>query len=133
MKKLLTLLLLSPLALMLFPQNVIAENWVEYIADGDTVWYVETETIKERNGFFYVWKMMDFAEPNSFGNLSVKFYDKLDCDMSRFQRLSYVYYRRSMGMGSPEYEDSDDKKWKNMIPGTADAAGFNFVCPAKDK
>ena len=122
------------LVLMIFAQNAVAENWVIYAKNDVGDHYIETEAIRERDGFVYFWKMNDLLEPTSVleptseGSLSVKIYDKLDCGLKRFQRLSYVFYKESMGRGTPDYQDSLDKEWKYIIPGSLDAIASIYAC-----
>ena len=113
---------------MIFAQNAAAENWVIYAEGDSSVHYIETETIKERGGFVYFWTMGDLVEPTPSGDLSIKSYEKVDCDLERRQRLSYVFYKESMGRGTPDYEDSLNKEWAYMIPGSIEATGSRFAC-----
>ena len=64
--------------------------------------YIETETIKKSHGFVYYWTMMDALEPDEDGTLSAKSTQEADCDIARYQRLSYVSSQENMGRGTPK-------------------------------
>jgi len=117
--------------LMIFAQNAIAQTWELYAKGESALFYLDTETIKENDGFLYYWSMADMFEPMG-GNLSIKSYEKVDCELERRQRLAYVFYKQSMGLGEAEYQDSLDKEWAYMVPGTIEQSGALFACSFKD-
>jgi len=119
---------------MLCPQDITAANWVEFGRNSEqgSVFYYEKESIKNINGFIYVWSMMDMTKEPVNGSYSVKIYDKIDCEMARRQRLSYVFYEENMGSGGPDYQDSNDKSWKYIVPGSFDETKMKLVCLIKD-
>ena len=115
---------------MISAQNVTAENWVEY-AELETmgaIFYIETETVKKHDDFVYYWTMVDYLEPDKFGGLSAKSYEKVDCDSERYQRLTYVFYKENIGKGTPEYSDSYNKEWRHIIPGSINSFALDFAC-----
>ena len=123
------------MASMISAQNANAENWVAYseIESNGTTFYIETETIRKGDGFVYYWTMMDFLEsPYKSGNLSVKTYEKGDCESDRFQRLAYVFYKENMGRGTTDYQDSNNKGWRYIIPSSVGAIALDFACSYVD-
>jgi hypothetical protein len=63
---------------------------------GDT-FYIDTDTIKEHNGYVYWWVLNDYLKPNEYGDMSGKTYVQGDCGVNRYKWLSIIYYKQPMG------------------------------------
>ena len=118
MKKLLILLFS-----LLISFNSYGE-WIKFTEGG----YIDITTIKLHNGYVYYWRMDDYAEPNKFGDMSTQFYSLGDCNLNRIKTLSYVYFKRGMGQGTREQQDSVVKDWKYPPPNTTSLAALNYAC-----
>ena len=98
-------------------------NWTKLSTNklGD-VFYVDFTSIKKVNEFIYVWSLDDFLEPlkNSGGILSIKTYQKIDCTFNRYKRLTWIFYKTSMGKEPFSSTDSEsDKDWIYNKPGSS--------------
>jgi hypothetical protein len=124
MKKLLVLLFS-----ILISFNSYGE-WVKVTESIDSnVFYVETNTIREKNGYVYFWNMTDFFErSNNSEMMSSKLYVKLDCDIYRYQDLAFTSYSQSMGNGKSIGEFTPPDDWIYPKSGTADYLILDFVC-----
>ena len=91
-----------------------------------TEFYIDNDTIKERNGYVYYWQLDNLIKTDSDGDKSVKRFIKVDCDMARIKNLSVTAYPKSMGLGKPkDYKPND---WEYLSPDSAGAFVINYVC-----
>ena len=96
--------------------------------------YFQLESVKKINNFIYVWSMIDYKEPQKSGNLSTKFYSKYDCSKKRYQIISIIEYKNSMGRGRNfEYTknityESADIKWVYPSFESVDYTKIKFMC-----
>ncbi|MCH9833421.1 MAG: hypothetical protein K0U49_08660 [Alphaproteobacteria bacterium] len=68
---------------------VFAE-WTKVIEDGNgNTFYIDFDTVKENNGYFYYWGILDRLKPDKFGDLSAKAISELDCGTPRKPRYTY--------------------------------------------
>ena len=49
--------------------------------------------------------MTDLLNPTEYGYLSVKVYDRGDCKLFRYERLSYSFHKEPMGGGTTTIEN----------------------------
>ncbi len=126
MKKL-TILLFS----ILISFNSYGE-WVEIgkSVDGDT-YYIDTDTIKEHNGYVYWWVLNDYLKPSESGGMSLKTYSQGDCVVNRFKWLTLVEYKQPMGEGSGT-PDNSYTEWIYPPPGSIGGGLLKYVCDYVD-
>lgn len=106
-----------------------ADNWVKHNTSEKATFYIETDTIRKDGGYVYFWNMADLLNPmEPAGYLSVKSYEKVDCNSLKYQRLAYVFYTDNMGKGDSDYEESNDTSWKYVVPSTINASAIDFAC-----
>jgi hypothetical protein len=130
MKKILILISL----LMMFSTIGFAENWIIITKseDKNISMYVDTETIKKRNGYIYFWVLHDYKEPIRINTsakavASTKAYYMADCNLDREQRLDATIYSGNMGRGEP-ITRGDGDGWDYVIPGSMYSHIQTFVC-----
>jgi hypothetical protein len=123
MKKLLVLLFS-----MLISLNSYCE-WEEIVGtiDGDHFFYVDTDLIKEHNGFVYFWSMTDSLYPSETGTMSTQTYSQGDCGIMREKPLSFLYYKNSMGQGKSNSFTPPDE-WDYPSPGSVQKYILDYVC-----
>ena len=64
--------------------------WTKLIEDGDgDSYYIDFDTIEEKNGYVYWWQMRDYLKPSK-GNKIVKTLTKGDCGISRSSGVFYI-------------------------------------------
>tara|TARA_B100000953_G_scaffold297658_1_gene292919 strand:- start:261 stop:644 length:384 start_codon:yes stop_codon:yes gene_type:complete len=127
MKKLLVLLFS-----ILISFNSYGE-WVKVTesATGNTH-YVDTDTIKEHNGYVYWWELNDYLKPDKWGDMSHKVYRQGDCDVNRDKPLSYIYYKQRMGEGKSEVYNPPNPEWSYPPPESIGESISNYVCDYVD-
>ena len=89
--------------------------------------YIETDKIKEHNGYVYWWDLVDLLKPDR-GDLSWKVYNQGDCGVSRVKYLSYIFYKQPMGEGSGRTGNPNNSEWEYPSPGSALQIKLDFVC-----
>ena len=86
-------------------------------------------TIHEHNGTTSnMVSIIDNAKPDKWGDMSAQIYTQGHCNLNRIKTLSYVFYKRGMGEGPSEHEDSINKDWKYPTPNSYALDALNYVC-----
>ena len=93
---------------------------------GDT-FYIDTDTIKEHNGYVYWWVLNDYLKPNEYGDMSGKTYVQGDCGVNRFKYLSSIVYEQPMGEGSGETITLPEE-WLYPTPDSVSGVLLKYVC-----
>ena len=127
-------ILLTPLLLIItlvFSSPSISD-WtkVAEIVDG-TDYYVDFERIRKKNGYIYFWALSDSPEPCKHGHLSGKTHKKVDCMLMRYQDLSFINYKQSMGLGSEDRENNyspKNQEWEYPQPDSSSEAILKAAC-----
>jgi len=124
MKKL-TILLFS----ILISFNSYGE-WTEVAeSEGGDTNYIDTSTIKERNGYVYWWKLMDYLVPSESGTMSAKVFSQNDCGIYRSKVLSFSYYKQPMGgVGAGKTINPSNRKWDYISPGSTGSIVLEYGC-----
>ena len=92
--------------------------------------YVDTETIKERDSFLYVWELDDYSLPLSDTSvLSVISLKEIDCTAMKMRNVVIHYYEKNMGKGEIYLTDeSPAKTWTYPPPGSNFYYIINYSC-----
>ena len=117
----------------LFPVSSFA-YWAEVASNDDgTTYYLDVETIKERNGLVYYWSLIDYLKPTSTGALSVKSLQEVNCNIPRKEReLSASYYSSPMGKNTPLVTYNKERPWRYSQPNTILEFMIDQVCEVND-
>lgn len=114
-------------------QDVSAEWLITFESeDENTSTYIEADTIKKADDFIYYWTMNDFLNPVSDDVFSAQIYIQGDCKRSRVKTLSYLFFKRNMGRGEPDQQESQNKNWKYPAPGSFMLLNLNTACSLSD-
>tara|TARA_B110001454_G_C12396868_1_gene299180 strand:+ start:95 stop:412 length:318 start_codon:yes stop_codon:yes gene_type:complete len=100
-------------------------------SDTGTTLYVDIDSIKKHNGYIYYWGLRDLLKPDKWGDMSLKLYFQGDCGVIRMKYLSYNYYKKPMGRGESEV-DNTESEWKYPPPDTVDGKVLDYVCDYVD-
>ena len=92
--------------------------------------YVDTETIKERDSFLYVWELDDHSLPLSDTSvLSLIALREIDCTEMKMRSVVIHYYEKNMGEGEIYLTDeSPVKTWIYPPPGSNFYHIINYSC-----
>ena len=123
MKKLLLLLF----SLMLSFNSYGEWTKITKSADKGDTWYVDINSIKERDGYVYWWDMVDYLKPNKYGDMSDKSYGYVNCSSMGHQYLQMTFYKHSMGSGESE-TITPPSGWHYASPDSVSEVLLDFVC-----
>ena len=98
--------------------------------DGDT-YYIDTDTIKEHEGYVYWWVLSDYLKTNEYGDISLKTYVEGDCEVNRYKWLSLIYYKQPMGEGVGD-GDNPTGEWRYPPPDSIGGGLLKYVCDYVD-
>ena len=123
---------MKKLLILLFSLLISFNSFGEWVKVTESVTgkthYVDTDTIKEHNGYVYWWDLTDLPKPDKDGDMSWKVYKQGDCGVNRFKYLSYMFYKQPMGEGSGEPLKPNNTEWNYLPPGTVDKIKLDYVC-----
>jgi hypothetical protein len=94
--------------------------------NGD-IFYIETDTIKENDGYVYFWQLSDYLLPLQGTFMSSKVYKQGDCGIYRHKILSYIVYKESMGKDAGLQIEGEDE-WIYNSSGTVAYIVLDYVC-----
>ena len=98
-------------------------------ANGDQTFYIDFESIEERDGYVCFWALQDYVIRQSAGEMSSKSYNQVDCDQFRFKLLNVTFYKEPMGAGLQTHSDQKpDENWTYLRPNTAGEITLKVVC-----
>ena len=123
MKKLLVLLFSLLISFNTYGEWILVSG--DHIADG----YIETDTIKETNGYVYFWLLQNRHTPDEEELMSIKLYGQGDCGIDRIKFLAAYGYKVPMAKGEIEKEEIVDfPKWTFQAPDSIGGILLNYVC-----
>ena len=69
-------------------------SFAKWMKVGESVdintFYVDFERIRKHDGYVYYWMLVNLLKPQS-GDLSIKYYRQVDCQLFRFKTLSFPF------------------------------------------
>ena len=98
-------------------------RWEKIHEDKTFTEYLEIDTVKKINDIIFVWRLIDYKEPQKNGNLSTKYYSMYDCIEMKYKVLSIIEYKTKMGKGR------NFRYTKNI---TNESSNTNWVSPSID-
>ena len=122
MKKLLVL------ALIILSSSVFADWKYVSTSTSGIDWYIDYQTIKKNNGYYYFYAMTDLLEPDKDGDLSYAGYRKADCKIYRYMVLNEFYYTKNMGKGKLTNNPSKNPEWKYPPPKSMNQTILRTIC-----
>ena len=127
MKKLIPILTVF-LSFFLFPSTSLGEwKHVSNNIDGDQ-YFVDFDRIREIKGYVYYWKLGDFKKPVGNGKwLSIRTYEKGDCERFRFKVITVSLFKGQMVEGESITDDTE-REWTYPPPNTPNEEILKSVC-----
>ena len=95
--------------------------------------YVDLQTIHEKEGQIFFWELIDYKFQDEYGDLSAKIYIQGDCSKLRFKWLKLSYHKDSMGrdMVVDQKPSKLVSKWQYPKIHTTSMKVLDFVCKNK--
>ena len=82
--------------------------------------YLDFDNIINKDGYIFIWNLLDFSKKDEKGYRSQIDYLKVDCELFKFKILVNHSYECQMGDCSPKKTNDfgEDQTWKFPIPQT---------------
>ena len=113
---------------------VIGENWVRVdrsypteFQSRTTTFYVDKDSIQKSEGFIFFWDMSDYDKPFR-GDLSVKGFNKGDCEKKRVQLLLVSAHQEQMAKGEGVIFTDPKPEWDSLATNSPGIRILNFAC-----
>jgi hypothetical protein len=118
-------------ALLMF---ISCSAWSEWVlvgtsADDDKKFYIDPETIRREGVLVKYWKLSNLKVRNKSGDMSWRSREELDCKKERYRLTSITTFSEPMLGGSMTgHFNYPNDEWRDIPPGTLDAAKMKYVC-----
>lgn len=98
-------------------------------SNGNT-FYIDFETVKEKNGRVYYWELIDALKPTSSGVLSSKSLSEVDCGTPRkFRTVSSLCYTKPMAAGGiKNHKNNQQNEWNYAAKNSVAQVMMNAAC-----
>ncbi len=95
--------------------------------------YVDLQTIHEKEGQIFFWELIDYKFQDEYGDLSAKIFIQGDCSKLRFKWLKLSYHKDSMGrdMVVDQKPSKLVSHWQYPKIHTTSMKVLDFVCKNK--
>ena len=117
----------------LFLVEVKAE-WTKVTeSNNGQTFYVDLQTIHEKEGQIFFWELIDYKFQDEYGDLSAKIFIQGDCSKLRFKWLKLSYHKDSMGrdMVVDQKPSKLVSQWQYPKIHTTSMKVLDFVCKNK--
>ena len=122
------------LVILIFSILFVTKSYAKWVKvseteDFQTQLYIDYGTLGTKNGYKYIWSLLDHKTPNDEGTLSRKLHQIFDCSVGRTKILSLYFYNGNMGSGKIIYENSNIKmEWRSVLPDSIQYSILNKIC-----
>ncbi len=115
---------------VLFTSNIKAD-WQEIAKAGNGhTFYVDKDDIQELNEHIYFWELIDYSEPDIYGDKSAKIFIQGDCIRFRFKWLNFSYHKNQMANDIAKIETPSGKMalWQYPISNSTASEVLKYAC-----
>jgi hypothetical protein len=75
-----------------------------------------------------IWQLIDYKNPNKFGNLSAKILWEMDCGKRVMRRLMFSSHPHRMGIGEATVMDKEATEWEKPALDSTQESIFIIAC-----
>jgi hypothetical protein len=104
-------------------------DWVKVAETRDTVYYVDSATIRTDGSLRQAWELQDFADKRPNGARSRRALFEFDCSAERWRVLSIADYPEPMGSGAAFGKWAGESEWSYIAART----GTNIPASATNR
>ncbi len=113
-------------AVMLFVSISAHAEWKLIEFNDEAAFYLED--FFATGGSPLIWQLVDYKNPNKFGNLSAKILWEMDCGKRVMRRLMFSSHPHRMGIGEPTVMDKEATAWEKPATDSAQESIFILAC-----
>lgn len=131
------LILATGLLLACIASSAWAAPWLRLGEFGESVTYVDPESVQGAGQRWRMWVLVDRAKPlllvgeGSVSWSSTKSLVEFDCKGQAARTRATVYYAGPMGAGQALMSDHEVDEWKYVPPGTTLEPQWRYACASK--
>ena len=94
------------------------------------VFYINLLSIEESDSKVYFWQLIDYIEPDEYGDMSAKIYIESDCVNLRYKWITFSYHKESMGRDSTVQKKPTKNlsRWQVASPHSTSKSILDYVC-----
>ena len=126
---------LSLLFLLIFLKAIVIlhaqEHWQKITtARNGYVFYINILNIEESAKRVYFWQLIDYINPDEYGDMSAKIYIESDCINLRYKWISFSYHKESMAKDITVQKKPTEylSRWQIASPHSTSKAIMDYVC-----
>ena len=109
-------------------------SWGEWNLGSESIrgnkYYYDKDRVRKSGKYLYLWYLKDYLKPID-GEMSGTSYVQLDCSIFRFKLLKIHFYKKSMGEGNTDYENTpkgEQGEWTYPQRNSVSEILYNKVC-----
>lgn len=114
--------------IILYGNPAKSAEWTAVSANHHATYYVNEGSIKGKEGYVYFWDMGNLLSPLGEGVVSVRSFNKADCNEFLIKILKTSFHKKSMASDKAEILPIDKPIWKTPPSSSASAKILEFVC-----
>ena len=107
------------------------DHWEKVtIGSNGYVFYINLLSIEEKGSKIYFWQLIDYLNPDEYGDMSAKIYIESDCVNLKYKWISFSYHKMSMGKDTTELKKptKDLSRWQTALPNSTSKSILDYVC-----
>ena len=114
--------------IILFDSSAKSAEWTSVSANHHATYYVDKGSIEREEGYVYFWDMGNLLGTMGEGVVSVRSFNKVDCDEFLIKTLKTSFHKTPMAKDKAEVLPTSKPIWKTPPPSSASAKILKFVC-----
>ena len=129
---------LSLLFLLIFLKEIVIlhaqEHWKKITTGRNGyVFYINILNIEENAKRVYFWQLIDYINPDEYGDMSAKIYIESDCINLRYKWIAFSYHKESMARDKAVQKKPTKNlsRWQIASPQSTSKAIMDYVCSSK--
>ena len=107
------------------------EHWKKITTGSNGyVFYVNISNIEESAKRVYFWQLIDYINPDEYGDMSAKIHIESDCINLRYKWIAFSYHKESMAKDIAEQKKPTKNlsRWQIASPHSTSKAIIDYVC-----
>ena len=92
--------------------------------------YIDTEKIQESENYVYFWQLINYLQPDEYGDLSARIFIEADCKNFSFRWLYLAYHKEAMAADNAKVAQASKivSNWQNPYIKSTSKAVLEHAC-----